>query len=266
MFVPPPCCPNQRCTNNKLPVNGWYAKKGYYRTNHNRQRVPRYRCKTCGRYFGSHSHSPSFGQHKPDVNAEIARLLCAGMTMRRVAKHIGIDRKTVARKLHYLAEQAREAHTTALASPGIKTEYVQFDEMETYEASKLKPLSIALAVRAKTGQILGAKVAEMNCHGKTASASVRKYGRRTDGRMRATKSVLGNVVKVSKAKLTIATDKKQAYRTIIKQVLPGARHDVYASRSTVSSADPHLCQDSCGSSPYVPQNLVSQQEGGGIAG
>jgi len=166
--------------------------------------------------------------------------------MRRVAKHIGIDRKTVARKLQYLAEQAREAHTTALASPGIKTEYVQFDEMETYEVSKLKPLSIALAVRAKTGQILGAKVAEMNCHGKTASASVRKYGRRTDGRMRATKSVLGNVVKVSKAKLTIATDKKQAYRTIIKQVLPGARHDVYASRTTVSTADPlfrlnHTC-------------------------
>jgi len=43
----------------------------------------------------------------------------------------------------------------------LKTSLAHFDEMESFEHTKLKPLSIALAVRARTGEIIGAQPAEM---------------------------------------------------------------------------------------------------------
>jgi hypothetical protein len=39
----------------------------------------------------------------------------------------------------------------------LKTSFVQFDEMETFEHIRPKPLSIAIAVRAKTGEIIEAQ-------------------------------------------------------------------------------------------------------------
>ena len=38
------------------------------------------------------------------------------------------------------------------------TKYVQFDEMETFEHNKERPLGIELSIRPKTGQILSSKV------------------------------------------------------------------------------------------------------------
>ena len=150
-----------------------------------RQPVPRYRCKACGRYFGSHTGTATYRQHKPKVNALIAKLLCSGVTMRRTAEIVGVSRRTVAKKLGWLAVRARAAHAEYLKKAAYPTSYVQFDEMETYERSKLLPLSIALAVRPKTGYIMGVKVAEMNCHGRPARASVQQYGRRQDARRAA---------------------------------------------------------------------------------
>lgn len=95
---------------------------------------------------------------------------------------MGINKVTVARKFAWLAGQARQAHRAALASGQLNASYVQFDEMETIEHSKLKPLSIALVVRPKTGEIIGAKVATMNCHGHMAALSQKVYGWRLDRR------------------------------------------------------------------------------------
>ena len=247
MFTPPLTCPNPDCKCHGAPAPGWYAKKGYYRTKFDRQPVPRYRCKACGRYFGSHTGTATYRQHKPKANALIAKLLCSGVTMRRTADLAGVSRRTVAKKLEWLAARARAAHAEHLKGAEFQTSYVQFDEMETYERNKLLPLSIALAVRAKTGQIVGVKVAEMNCHGKPAHTSVQRYGRRQDTRRAAALSVFREVAMVAKPKLTVATDKKAAYKKHIKTILPEAAHQVYPSRKgPTGSRDPlfklnHIC-------------------------
>ena len=247
MYSAPAGCPNPTCSFHTAPPSGWYAKKGYYRSKFDRQPVPRYRCKGCGRYFGSHTHTSTYRQHRPDVNAPLMGLLCSGMTMRRAAGLLHLSRRTVAKKLAFLGARARAAHAIFLTLPEAKTAYVQFDELETCEHSKLKPLSVSLAVRAKTGQIIGAEVASMNCHGHTAKASVSLYGRRQDTRKAASLSVLRNVALVAKPTLTVATDKKATYRPLIKDTLPTARHQVHPSRKTQpGQRDPmfklnHLC-------------------------
>jgi hypothetical protein len=157
-------------------------------------------------------------------------MLCSGVTMRRTAKVVRVHRRTVVRKLKFLAERARCAHQEALKTGKFHTTYVQFDEMETYEESKLKPLSIALAVRGKNGQVLSAKVATMNCHGKMAATSVQKYQRRQDTREQAALAAMADVSVVSKPAITVATDQKKSYPNIIKKALPHAVHVAHPSR------------------------------------
>ena len=104
--------------------------------------------------------------------------------------------------------------------------------METFEHTKLKPLSITFAVRAKTGEIIEARVGEMNCHGKTASLSRQKYGWRQDNRDAAREDVFTMVAKCQKPKtnLTILSDAKPDYPKLAKKFAPDAEFVQAASR------------------------------------
>jgi IS1 family transposase len=227
MFTQPPCCPNPDCARHTDGAKGFYERRGTFRTKHDRRRVPRYRCKTCGRWFNSRTFNATAGQHRPEVNRPILDMICSGMSMRRVARVLCVAKTTVEARVRWLADQSRKAHDRFLAAPPEKTSYVQIDELETYEHSSLKPLSIALAVRAKTGQIIDARVASMNCHGVMASISRKFYGKRADTRKEAFAQVLGSVGKVAKPKVTIATDARCVYRPLIKEVIPGAVHKAH---------------------------------------
>ena len=190
---------------------------------------------------------PAKGRTGPSVNDPLAKLLSSGVTQRRAARIMGINKVTVARKFAWLAGRARHAHAAALTGGRIQTSYVQCDEMETFEHSKLKPLSITLAVRAKTGEIIGAQAATMNCHGHMAALSQRVYGWRYDNRHIACRDVLTSIKAVAKPRITIATDGKSTYPSLIHGALPHAVHRSHVSRVKVRGArDPlfrlnHTC-------------------------
>lgn len=78
-------------------------------------------------------------------------------------------------------------------SPHNLVAHIQLDEMETFEASRLKPLSITIAIDADTGFIFALDVATMNCHGKLALKSREKYGLRKDTRLKSLKLVLNTI-------------------------------------------------------------------------
>lgn len=108
--------------------------------------------------------------------------------------------------------------------------------METFEHSKLKPLSIALAVRHKTGEIIGAKVAVMNCHGHMAARSQAVYGLRPDTRRFACRDVMESIKLVAKPKITIASDQKAAYVAYIHAAMPHAIHRAHLGRAKARNA------------------------------
>ena len=102
--------------------------------------------------------------------------------MRRAAIILNIHRKTVKRKMDFLAERARERHDFFLDS--LKkdlVDHLQFDDLITTEHTKLKPLSISIAVDAKRRFILGAEVSVIPAFGLLAKFSRKKYGRRSNG-------------------------------------------------------------------------------------
>jgi len=241
-------CPNLDCPTNKSnSVNfivspseeKFYIKKGYYKTKYNHQAVPRYQCKHCKVTFSTHTFRKTKNQKKPHVNEMVFKLLSSGNTLRRTAKLLGIAKKTVERKFQFVSELAKKAHEEFLEKEENKTSYVQFDEMETYEHTKCKPLSISLAVRAKNGGIIDAQVAYMKCKGKLAAVSQKKYPYwNLDTRKQTTLRVMESVKKVSRSFLTVASDKKRTYPNLIQKVLPHASIDQYESRQAMTKKDP----------------------------
>ena len=162
----PASCPNPDCLYHKQPVPNFFIKMGYYTHKDTNNKIARYRCRNCGKSFSNRTTSADKHQRLRNINKPLTKLIASGVTLRRSAKILGVAYNTVLHRFVWLGEQARIRHQEILANPpdniDIKTGRIQFDEMQTYERNKYKKLTIALAVRWKTGQILSARVAPMS--------------------------------------------------------------------------------------------------------
>jgi transposase-like protein len=170
-------CPNLHCNFHKKKDH--IIKDGSYKRANDSRRIQRYKCKNCVKYFSTETFSLANGQKKRRVNNPLFKLLASGVSMRRCAKLLNIHRKTVARKLVYLslkAEQEQEKLLTSLEGSPIS--HMQFDDLITTEHTKLKPLSVTLAVDAQKRTILGVEVSQIPSFGLLAEISRKKYGKR----------------------------------------------------------------------------------------
>ena len=106
----------------------------FHRTSDGRW-LQRYRCKSCKKTFSQATHDPACWQRKRDVNHPCMMMLASNMSMRRAAIMLTVNRKTVARKLDYLAAQLRLK--LADQHPLYKgIDAIQFDELQTIEHTK----------------------------------------------------------------------------------------------------------------------------------
>ena len=121
------------------------VKNGYFKRQSDRQKVQRYRCKTCQHNFSKASLEPEYYQKKRHLNRTCMMLLASNVSMRRTAKILRVHPITVARKLEYLGAKlsAKIAKDSSLFK-GIDA--IQFDELQTIEHTKCKPVSVAMAV------------------------------------------------------------------------------------------------------------------------
>ena len=185
-----PKCPRSDCLSFEFsktlsPTSAHTVRHGAYRRSSDSRRIERFWCPRCKRSFSRATLNPCFGQRKRRFNSEIEKLYSSGLTQRRLALLLQINRKTVARKTRFLAERAKVGHVELLDSfshDSQKLVSVQFDDLETSEHSKCKPLSIALAVEPKTRKILSYQVSRMPAKGLLAEKARKKYGRRKDER------------------------------------------------------------------------------------
>ncbi len=218
------CCPNAACPYHEAAPEGrrcerFYNYFGSFRTERLRQIVPRYQCRHCGRHFSAHTQRATYRQKRADLNGIIFNLLCSGMTQRRIARVVGCNPKTVARKFLFLANYFASFHEQHLKSGELSFSSAQFDEMESFEHTRLKPLGIALAVSGEREKVIDVKVAQLGYKGRLAALAFRKYGPREDLTPKARAQVLKSVeVSLRKTpKPTIISDAKPIYSCEIKQ-------------------------------------------------
>ena len=217
-------CP--RCRDSALVI-----RKGFFpRKNPAFDKSQRFLCKSCRTCFSETSATLDEGQKRPDLHRPIYMLLASGVSQRRVARICATTQVTVARKLVRMARFARIAQRQRLAAMKNSVDTAVFDEMETFEHSKCKPVAIAVAVEDGSRIMLSALAASMPAKGPLAAVARRRYGHRIDHRERALARTLAAVARVATPDLVAKSDACPRYPTLVRKYLPTAQHKTFKGR------------------------------------
>ena len=202
------------------------CKSGFFRRKSDSRRIQRYRCLNCDRHFSCASAHPAFGHKKRQVNERLRKLLCSGVSLRRAARLLHVSRTTVARKLIFLGQQAKQhLKDQNLSHPPCET--IEFDDQETFEHTKCKPLSITLAVESGTRRILGFEISKMAAKGHLAKIARKRYGPRPDGRSLARARLLETLTPLVLPTAKFKSDQNPHYGPDIKRYFPIAMHETH---------------------------------------
>jgi transposase-like protein len=214
-------CPNNQCKKSeKIIKNGRFKRKSDSRY------VQKYKCKNCGKQFSKATFTLEKYQKKRRINLKVLEFLSSGISMRRLAKQLRVDKKTIKRKLDYLAKKSKLQNEKFLKKlESSKVEHMQFDDLITTEHTKLKPLSVTIAVDAKRRFILGAKVSQIPAFGHLADLSRKKYGYRKSKHKEGINELFSTINKVLTKDALIRSDEHKNYPEFVKKYFPNSTHE-----------------------------------------
>ncbi len=186
-------------------------------------------CRACRRHFSAQTVDISYRHRRPELNRLVYSLLASSVSQRRTARLLGTTQVTVARKLLRIGAFAAAFHNEALRRRG-PVKVAVFDEMETFEHSKCKPVAIAVAVEEGSRWLIQVKAAKMPAKGPLAGVARRRYGYRPDHRRRALTDVLTAISIFRSQDLIVKSDRCPRYPRLVKALLPGAIHQTFKGR------------------------------------
>lgn len=209
-----PACP--ACHSNKT------IKKGFYRRACDSKYAQKYQCHGCKKYFSSQSLKDTYRHKKVRIISSILNFLTAGVSRRHIARVLGVHRETVERKLRLLSKRAQQQHNRFISQLSYEEE-LQFDEMETFEHTKCKPVSIPLVVTTKRF-ILSIGVASQPAKGRLAKISLKKYGPRIDERPLVISNMLSALASKIRSPAFFYTDNNTSYPKYLRHSFPNSNH------------------------------------------
>ena len=142
MSVSCPYCQRQNSSSESRDI---IVSHGYFLRKSDHSRQHRFRCKPCKKHFSLATFSPCYRQKKRHLNQRLYESLVSGISQRRAAFLLRINRKTVTRKFIFLGISAYHYFLRERETHQPSTE-VEFDDLETFEHSKLKPLSVIAVI------------------------------------------------------------------------------------------------------------------------
>jgi transposase-like protein len=200
----------------------------YYRSSDSKS-VARFQCRVCGKYFSDSTFDPYYRKRERRKSEQVAPLLVSGVSQRRIAELLKIDRKTVARMLQL---EAKEAEKRLFADLGDQKpiQVIEFDDLETFEHTKCKPLSVTIAVAETSRLILGFEISPMPARGHLAEISRKKYGYRKDERRIGRENLLKGLTLFAAEGVSFKTDQHPHYSASIQKIFPGALQKTFKGR------------------------------------
>ena len=204
-------------------------RKGSYRRPKDQRLVERFFCKSCQRGFSSQTYRVDYRHRKAYLNHKVFRALTVGVSQRACAYLFGVKWETIARRVVRFGEVC-EANLDHYRATRAKAKTVQFDELETFEHTKLKPLTVPIAVEKGSRKILALGVGKIAAKGHLAALSRKKYGPRTCERKKLLDQLLQDIKGVCSPDVHILTDKSQHYPSVIQSRLPQAKHSTTKGR------------------------------------
>ena len=140
--------------------------------------------------------------------------------MRGIARTLRISKNTVEAKFLWIHQYISSLKITNPVELG----QLYFDELETIEHTKLKPLSVLLFVD-EGYKIIKSQVAVAPPKGRLAKVSYDKYGPRKDEREDILKQCFTELKGLRPQE--IRSDAKPSYRKYVQEFFPGVEHKVF---------------------------------------
>jgi transposase-like protein len=220
-------CPNLSCHSQHIIKSGSYYRAGDSRT------IQRYQCTQCAQKFSSSTGTLEYRQRKRRINSMVLKLLCSKMTQRRIARVLAVNPKTIARRQLYWSKKANLKNKKFMQK--LTVFHLQFDDLITKEKTKLKPLSLSVAVDVETRYILSAKVSQIPAFGHLSQLSKNKYGPRSSTHNQALDEVFSQLKPIVNPKALIESDEHKNYSPVINRYFPKAEYKQYKSdRATIA--------------------------------
>ena len=218
-------CPN--CNSTAASGTKIVRDGHYFRTTDSRW-VQRYWCRCCKSGCSDATGKRWFRAKKRRFHEALRKDFASLGGIRQIARDTKLNRKTVARKLVLLGEEAEERFRAANLRHE-KARVIEFDDMETFEHTRYKPLSVTLAVHRRTQRILGFEVSSMAAKGRLVEKA-QKYGLREDTRAAGRNRLFLTLKDLVHDEAQIRSDSHPAYPNIVKTHFPKANHVMFLSR------------------------------------
>lgn len=234
MFLPR-YCPHSTCPSRQGESRFHFHRHGFYRRRCDGLIVPRFRCLDCGRRFSRQTFRGNYRYRLPSLDYRLVALLCSKVTRRQAARVLGVDRKTVDRRLTRMARICRDFHAQQLrrcAAVGGLRGVFQLDELETFEQNrKVKPLTMAVLIERRSYFVLHAAAGTLPSRRPLKSherrrrdRSIREAGVRRSESRRCVQLAFQSLARViaPRSLVRFQSDQKSTYPVELRRALPHA--------------------------------------------
>ena len=157
MLFVPPRCPNPACDRHLNPTPGFFVRRGYYQPACRRERVPRFRCRTCNRGFSRQTFRQDYRDRRPADNAILFMLLASGVGLRQAGRVLKMNARSVQDKKCKMARMLALLHEN-LSQTLPKGSCFLLDEEETYEGASIRPLTMPVMIEKETWFVVATAV------------------------------------------------------------------------------------------------------------
>ena len=209
-------CP--QCKNNENII-----KRGFYRRPSDQKKVQRYQCKSCKISFSEQTFAIDYRQQKRWFNQSCFLTLCSGVSQRRAAFIFQVVPRTIARRVKKFGDIC-EKNLINYREKRAKVNEVEFDELETFIHTKLKPVTIPIAVEKKTRKVLALSIGNIGAKGHLKQISIQKYGRRPSERISALKTMAKDLQSCTASNVRLGSDKCPLYPKLVREFFSEATH------------------------------------------
>lgn len=225
-------CPH--CKSKKVIKQGTFTRK---RT---RRDVQRYRCQNqkCRKSFSDQTFLLTYRQHRPDLNDKILEDVGNGKGVRRMAVSFRTTKKTVQRKIKFLAPLCDAFNKKFMGKWTRDTKpRFAFDEMQTIEADSIRTLSVPVVAEIDSHFIVGTVAAYESSRSHYPSQKKKDYEAKRASEIANRPGIIKSVLALCRqmkpeGRVVITSDKKHGYSKYIQEGISGAIvHDQVLSMS-----------------------------------
>lgn len=154
MAFTPPACPQDDCPSHRPGVRFSWRRNGTFERASDGASIQRYLCTACERGFSEQTFRADYRLRLRGLAEALAPLLVSKVTHRQSARLLGVDRKTVQRRVALLGGVARRAQEALLCrsrAEALLDGGFALDELETYVGSRLdNPWTVAVLVHKRS--------------------------------------------------------------------------------------------------------------------